>query len=83
MLVNETDLAQNFALFEKCVFMADDKSKRGKADRDRVSLGEGYEVEDLHQKYPQFTHEEIRQAIQAAGPSRERVEDYLNTKQKR
>jgi hypothetical protein len=63
--------------------MADDKSKRGQQDRSRVSGSEKYEVEDLHKKYPQFSHEEIKTAIEKAGPSREEVEKYLNGKGKK
>ena len=60
--------------------MADDKSKVGRQDRDRVSLSEDYEVEDLHQKYPNKSHEEIKEAVRKHGPSREAIERFLDGK---
>ncbi|HYC30287.1 MAG TPA: DUF3606 domain-containing protein [Chitinophagaceae bacterium] len=58
--------------------MADDKSKVGRQDRDRVSMSEDYEVEYLHQKYPSKSHEEIKEAIRRHGPSREAIEKSLS-----
>ena len=56
--------------------MSDDKSKVGKADRDRVSLSEEYEVTDLAQKFG-ITAEQARQAIKSAGPMRKDIEAQL------
>jgi predicted metal-binding transcription factor (methanogenesis marker protein 9) len=56
--------------------MSDDKSKVGKADRDRVSLSEEYEVTDLAQKFG-ITAEQAREAIKSAGPMRKDIEAYL------
>ena len=57
--------------------MSDDRSKVGRQDRDRVNINEDYEVEDLHQKFPGKTHEEIKQAIKTHGPNREAIERAL------
>ncbi len=56
--------------------MSDDKSKVGKTDRDRVSAGEPYEVEQLARKFgvPQA---EVEKAIRQAGPMRRDVEAEL------
>lgn len=56
--------------------MSDNKSQVGKADRDRVSLSEEYEVADLAQKFG-ITAEQARQAIKAVGPMRKDVEAQL------
>lgn len=64
----------------KHYFMADDKSKVGRQDRDRISSSEAYEVEDLHRKYPNKSHEEIKGAIQKHGPNREAIEKFLDGK---
>jgi hypothetical protein len=53
--------------------MADDKNKTGKQDRDRVSLGEDYEVNDFARKHG-MTAEEARKVISSKGPMREDVE---------
>jgi hypothetical protein len=58
--------------------MADDKNKTGRQDRDRVNANEGYEVEQVHQKYPHLTHQQVKDAIRQHGPSREKIEAYLN-----
>ena len=60
--------------------MSDNKQFTGKADRDRVSASEPYEVEDLHQKYPSLTHQEVLDAIKAAGPMRKDIIAYLDKK---
>ncbi len=56
--------------------MSDDKSKTGKADRDRVSLSEDYEVNDLAQKFG-ITAAQAREAIKSAGPMRRDIEAHL------
>ncbi|HLA02440.1 MAG TPA: DUF3606 domain-containing protein [Aestuariivirga sp.] len=52
--------------------MADDKTKRGKADRSKVAGGEDYEVRYLAKQLgkPQT---EIRKLIKAHGPSRAKI----------
>ncbi len=63
--------------------MADDKNKQGQQDRSRVSSSEPYEVEYLHSKYPNLSHQEIADAVKEAGPNREDVERYLDNRKKR
>lgn len=56
--------------------MADDKSKRGKPDRERVSGGERYEVDYLAKKHG-LPPPLVKKIIQQEGPMRTDVEDYL------
>jgi hypothetical protein len=56
--------------------MSDNKSQIGKADRDRVSLSEDYEVTDLAQKFG-ITAAQAREAIKSAGPMRRDIEAHL------
>lgn len=58
--------------------MADDKTKIGKQDDIRVDLNDPSEVEYLHSKFPNKTHEEIKQAIEKYGPMRADIEKALN-----
>jgi hypothetical protein len=50
--------------------MADNKTKKGKGDAIRVDSMDPNEVEYLHRQFPEKTHQEIKEAIQAAGPMR-------------
>lgn len=52
--------------------MADDKSKTGKQDRDRVAGGQDYEVQHLA-KEAGVTPEQARQLIKAYGNDRENL----------
>jgi glycerol-3-phosphate dehydrogenase len=52
--------------------MADDKSKAGKQDRDRVAGGQDYEVQYLA-KDTGVTAEQARQLIKAYGNDREKL----------
>ena len=56
--------------------MSDNKSQVGKADRDRVSLSEDYEVTDLAQKFG-ITAAQAREAIKSYGPMRKDIEAHL------
>lgn len=60
--------------------MADDKKNTGKQDDIRVDINDASEVEYLHQQYPNKTHEEIKEAVKAAGPMRKDIMDYLAKK---
>ena len=57
--------------------MSDDKNKTGKQDNIRVDLNDPSEVEYLHSKFPQKTHEAIKTAIREKGPIRKDIEEYL------
>jgi hypothetical protein len=50
--------------------MADNKTKKGQRDATRVDSMDPNEVEYLHRQFPEKTHEEIKEAIRAAGPMR-------------
>lgn len=50
--------------------MADDKRNIGKQDDIRVDANDPSEVEYLHQQFPDKTHQEIKAAIEKAGPMR-------------
>ena len=56
--------------------MADDKSKRGAADRARVAGGEPYEVAHVAAKTGKSTAQ-VKAAASKAGPSRKKVEAAL------
>ncbi len=58
--------------------MADDKKNTGKQDDMRVDSGDPSEVEYVHRKYPQKTHQEIVDAIRKYGPMRKDIEDFLD-----
>ena len=56
--------------------MSDDKSKRGSADRSKISLSDDYEVRHWTNALG-ITKEELTAAVQAVGNSAERVKEYL------
>lgn len=57
--------------------MADNKTNTGRQDDIRVDKNDSSEVEYLHQQYPNKSHQEIKDAIEAAGPMRQAIKDYL------
>ncbi len=60
--------------------MSDNKQNIGKQDDIRVDKNDASEVEYLHRQFPQKTHEEILEAIKAAGPMRVNIVAYLQRK---
>jgi hypothetical protein len=58
------------------VIMADDKSKAGRQDRDRINVHEDYEVRDWSKKFG-VTPEELKKAVQSVGTSAEAVRKHL------
>jgi Protein of unknown function (DUF3606) len=56
--------------------MADDKSKRGPQDRNRISLSEDYEVRYWSEKF-RVTPERLRAVVQKVGNSVKAVEQEL------
>jgi Protein of unknown function (DUF3606) len=62
--------------------MADNKAKKDGRDRSKVNSKEAYEVEYLHSKYPNLSHQQVYSAIRAAGPVRKDIEQYLKGKGK-
>ncbi|MGN6416381.1 MAG: DUF3606 domain-containing protein [Pseudobacter sp.] len=57
--------------------MSDNKQNTGKQDDIRVDAKDPSEVEYLHRQFPGKSHEEIRQAIEKAGPLRVNIVAYL------
>jgi hypothetical protein len=47
--------------------MADDKGKRGGADRSRININEDYELRDWSEKWG-VSADELRRAVQKVGP---------------
>ena len=58
--------------------MADNKQQRGQQDRNKVNAQEPYEVEDLHQKYPNLSHQTVADAVKTYGPDRKKIEAHLD-----
>ena len=52
--------------------MPDDKSKRGKQDRDKVAGGEPYEIAYVAKKFG-VSEDTVKQVQQSVGPSRDKV----------
>jgi len=55
----------------------DNKTNTGKGDDIRVDINDPNEVEYLHRKYPNKTHEQVKEAIKKAGPMRKDIETEL------
>jgi hypothetical protein len=60
------------------MIMADDKNLRDGRDRSRVSGSEDYELQHLAEKLNVST-EEVRNAVEQVGNSREKVEEFLRS----
>ena len=56
--------------------MSDDKSKRGPADRSKISLSDDLRSALLDER-PRRDKQELTAAVQAVGNSSERVKQYL------
>lgn len=56
--------------------MADDKTKRGGQDRQRINLNEDYEVRDWAAKFG-VSAERLREAVLLVGNHADEVERYL------
>ncbi|WP_293699753.1 MULTISPECIES: DUF3606 domain-containing protein [unclassified Sphingopyxis] len=59
--------------------MADDKTNIGSPDRDRISLGEDYEIRNWTQSLG-VSEAELREAVDAVGNSVDAVRAYLKTR---
>jgi hypothetical protein len=57
--------------------MADDKSKAGKPDRDRINTNEDYELRDWSKKFG-VTAEQLKDAVRAVGPMAEDVRRHFS-----
>ncbi len=56
--------------------MADDKSKTGSPDRDRINITEDYELQ-YWTKELDITADELRAAVNTVGPASKAVRAYL------
>jgi hypothetical protein len=56
--------------------MSDDKTNRGPRDRERVNVGEDYEVSYWTREF-NCTEAKLRQAVQAVGPMARDVKAWL------
>ncbi|MFN2645144.1 MAG: DUF3606 domain-containing protein [Burkholderiales bacterium] len=56
--------------------MADDKSKPGRPDRDRINVNEEWEVRDWSQKFG-VSPDELKRAVQQVGDRAEAVRQHL------
>jgi len=56
--------------------MADDKSKTGRSDRDRINVNEDYELRDWSQKLG-VSPERLKEAVKKVGPMADDVKKEL------
>jgi len=56
--------------------MADDKTKTGRADRQRINTEQDYEVRDWARKFG-VSPDQLKDAVQAVGPIAEDVRRHL------
>jgi hypothetical protein len=56
--------------------MADDTSKNGKGDRDRINVHEDYELRDWSEKFG-VSPDELRSAVAKVGPMAKDVQQHL------
>jgi hypothetical protein len=61
--------------------MADDLSKSGGQDRERINLHQDFEVRDWSSKYG-VTPNELKKAVEAVGNEAAKVEAYLKDRKK-
>lgn len=54
----------------------DDKQKNGSADRGRININEGYELDYWSNKFG-VSKDKLKAAVQMVGTSADKVEDYL------
>ena len=59
--------------------MPDDRSKRGKPDRDRINVNEKWEF-DYWKKKLNVSGQQLAGAVRAVGPMVKKVKEYLRNK---
>ena len=59
--------------------MANDKTKTGKPDRDRINVNEDYELRDWSKKFG-VTRERLIEAVDEVGPMAADVAKYLKSR---
>jgi hypothetical protein len=60
--------------------MPDNKSKKGRPDRERVDAFDRSEFRQLHKRFPSLSVQAISGAIRCAGPMRRNIVRYLQRK---
>jgi len=60
--------------------MADNKNLRDDRDRSRVAGNEAYELQHIAEKMG-VSQEDVRKAIQQVGNSRDKIEEFLKSKE--
>ncbi|MEP6673763.1 MAG: DUF3606 domain-containing protein [Ferruginibacter sp.] len=60
--------------------MSDNKNINTQQDRVLVDKNDPSEVEYVHQQFPELEHEQVVEAIAAAGPVRKDIMEYLKKK---
>ena len=60
----------------------DNKKTTGKQDNIRVEKNDPSEVEYLHSKHPEMTHQQIVDAVEKYGPMRADIESHLKSGRK-
>lgn len=65
-------------LFYSCLikYIMDDKQKNGTADRTRININEGYELDYWSNKFG-VSKDKLKAAVQTVGTSANAVEDFL------
>ncbi|HEY9065107.1 MAG TPA: DUF3606 domain-containing protein [Burkholderiaceae bacterium] len=61
--------------------MADDKSKPGGRDRNRINMNQEYEVRDWSRRLG-VSPEQLKEAVKAVGPNAKDVEAHLKRPQR-
>jgi hypothetical protein len=76
-IAGRNTFAKELAVAEKeQAQMADDKSKTGKPDRDRINVEEDYELREWAKKFD-VTPERLREAVKTSGPMVRDIEALL------
>jgi hypothetical protein len=76
MMLAASLFQRNISLTYKIQIM-DSKNNRGRQDKIRVDLNDPSEVEYLHSRYPNRSHQQVKDAIKAYGPFRKDIERQL------
>jgi len=66
-------------LILKTLFMSDNKSNIGKADRDRISLTDDYELRHWSKRFG-VSQDQLKEAVKQAGPMVKNVKAYFDNK---
>jgi hypothetical protein len=72
-----TSLIQKIISLTYKIKTMDSKNNRGWQDKIRVDLNDPSEVEHLHSRFPNRSHQQVKDAIKAYGPFRKDIERQL------